>query len=474
MVFDWYYVVAFLVGGLLAGIAAYLFSNAKFSQAITGKTSENQALAERLRIREERIGELQNELVTNEAVIQQLRQKEIELRETVKRLETLLESQKATIEEQAAWFKQAGANLADTFKALSAESLKSNNQSFIELAVQTLQRFQERAQGELQRKEQAIEELVKPLKEALDNVNIKIQEVEKERTSSYASLKEQVSMLIDTQKELRSETGNLVKALRTPTVRGRWGEIQLKRVVELAGMVEYCDFLQQVTIQQEDGAIRPDMIVRLPNNKNIVIDSKAPIEAYLDALTATGQKEAEEKMHEHAKQVRRHLTELGSKRYWESISPTPEFVVLFLPGETFFSAALQYDPGLIEYGVDRNVILATPTTLIALLRAVSYGWQTETIAKNAELVKNLGTELYDRMIVLAGHFEDLRKSLERSVSSYNKVIASFEGRALVTARRFKELGVGKEEIKTLEPIELVPRPMIGYKSQVESAAGEEE
>jgi DNA recombination protein RmuC len=377
-------------------------------------------------------------------------------------LETRLSEERKATEEKLALMKQAEAALSDAFKALSAEALKSNNQAFIELAKTTLEKFQESAKTDLEARQKAVNDLVSPLRESLEKVDGKLGDIEKSRVAAYSALNEQLKGLVETHLPmLRNETANLIKALRQPTVRGRWGEIQLKRVVEMAGMVDHCDFIEQESRTTEDGRLRPDLIVRLPGGKRMVVDAKAPLTAYLSAVEAVDEAAQRAHLADHARQVRDHMVALGRKAYWEQFDPTPEFVVLFLPGEMFFSAALQEDPGLIEFGVNERVIPATPTTLIALLRAVAYGWRQEALAKNAQEVADLGRQLYERIAVLAGHWAEVGGRLDKAVEAYNKSVVTLESRVLVSARRLRELKAAPEgaEIEAIEPIERAPRAL---------------
>ena len=375
-------------------------------------------------------------------------------------LQTRLEEERKANQEKLTLLNNAEIKLADAFKALSADALRSNNQSFLDLAKQNLESFQQNAKGELERRQSAIGDLIKPLKESLEKVDGKIGELEKNRVGAYSELREQVKALAQSHLQLQSETGNLVKALRAPHVRGRWGEIQLRRVVELAGMLQYCDFAEQETVTTEDIRIRPDMIVRLPGNRTIVVDSKVPFDAFYESISTTDEEIRAARLKDHARLVRTHITSLSRKSYWETVQPTPEFVLLFLPGETFYSAALENDPKLIEDGVSQGVIIATPTTLIALLKAVSYGWRQEQMAENAHEVSNLAKSLYDRLRVFTNHFDDIGRNLDRALDAYNKGVRSLETRVLVAARRFKERGaIAGEEIETLEPIDKAARPL---------------
>ena len=350
--------------------------------------------------------------------------------------------------------------LADTFKALASDALRGNNETFIGQATQVFKTVKTEAEGDLAQRQQAIEGLIKPLNEALQRYETQIANMERARQSAYGGLDQHLKMLAQAHERLQQETGNLVKALRAPQVRGQWGEITLKRVAELAGMVEHCDFREQETVQGETGRLRPDMIIQLPAGRQIVVDAKTVLAAYLEAVEAQDDEVRRERLRQHATQVRARMDQLSAKAYWSQFAQAPEFVVLFLPGEQFLGAALEYDRTLIEEGFAKKVVIATPTTLIALLRAVAYGWRQEQLAENAQAISALGKDLFERMAVLAEYLSDVGASLNKSVTAYNKAVGSLEARVLPSARRFKDLGIGSEkDIPKLESLEQAPRPV---------------
>ena len=456
-------IALFLTGALIGAVVCWLISrtkiNSEYDRARRESDTERATILERLSGKELQIEELKETLDRECLHSTQLRNDNAQAIAQISAVQTRLEEERKANREKLALIDEAQRKLADAFKALSADALQSNNQQFLALAKSTLETFQETAKGDLAKRTQAIDELVKPLKESLEKVDGKIGELEKTRAGAYAELREQVKALASSQSQLQAETGNLVKALRAPHVRGRWGEIQLRRVVELAGMLQYCDFIEQETVNTEESRVRPDLIVRLPGNRTIVVDSKVPFDAFYESISTSDDEIRANKLKEHARLVRAHITSLSRKSYWDAVQPTPEFVLLFLPGETFYSAALEQDPKLIEDGVTEKVLIATPTTLIALLKAVSYGWRQEQMATNAEEVSNLAKTLYDRLRVFTNHFDDIGRNLDRALDSYNKGVRSLEARVLVTARKFKERGaIAGEEVETLEPIDKAALP----------------
>ncbi len=386
-------------------------------------------------------------------------------KESMRRTELAMElkQERSVVNEKIKLLAEAEDKLSNTFKALSADVLAHSNKSFLQLAHSTLEKFQEKAKADLANREKSISSLVNPVKEALQGVQGKLQELEKVRVGAYEVLKHQVNDMILSQKELRLETANLVKALRAPAVRGRWGEMQLRRVVEITGLSAHCDFVEQASIKSEENRWRPDMIVNLPGGKSIVIDAKAPLAAYLEALEATDESSRNKHLQAHARQVRKHINVLSSRAYWDKLpaNSTPEFVVLFLPGETFFSAALEADPSLIELGVEKKVILTTPSTLIALLHAVAYGWRQENLTANAKEISALGREIYKRLSDMGNHMSKLGRDLGTAVKSYNNTVGSLERRVLPSARKFKELETtsSRDEIADLPQIDTTTREL---------------
>ena len=384
-------------------------------------------------------------------------------------LELQVKTQDALQNERDAAFEAANSRLVQAFSDISSQSLKSNNESFLQLAEQKLNLHNEKAKSDLTEREKAVEALVKPIRDALESSQRQIAALEQSRSEAYGSIKSQLEAMQISQKSLKQETQNLVNALRRPEVRGRWGEITLRRLVELAGMVEHCDFQEQVHTVKEGQIIRPDMIVRMPDQRELVVDVKTPLDAYLEAAEAENDEKRKAGLVRHAKNVRAHIRMLASKTYWDQFDESPEFVILFIPGDQFLSAALNEEPDLIEYALSKQIILATPTSFVALLKAVAYGWRQVALAENAKDIRKLAEDLYGRLGTFVGHMNRVGKQLASSVEHYNKAVGSLERSVLPGARKFTELGVHEtKEIEKLETLDPVPRTMI------ESSADEDE
>jgi DNA recombination protein RmuC len=384
------------------------------------------------------------------------------LREDNVRLASQLEAQREVLEEKTRTFEQARQQFESTFKSLASDVLKSSSSEFLKLAETNFKVLHNQASGQLEQREKAVESMVKPIREALDKTDQHIRRMEKDREAAFGSLTQHLKFMAQAQEQLQGETRNLVKALRRPEVRGQWGEMTLKRLAELAGMVEHCDFDQQRSVTTDSGKQRPDMVVRMPGGREIIVDAKAPMDAYLGAVEAQDDTTRAGEIQRHARNVRDRVRELSSKGYWQQFPQSPDFVVLFIPGDQFLSAALEIDPKLLEDAMADKVVLATPSSLVALLRAIAYGWRQEALAENAEHIRTVGEELYERLSTFADHLGKLGSHLTRSVESYNKAVGSFDGRVLPGARKFREMGIRrKKDLPEPEPVDRLPRPVQG-------------
>lgn len=384
----------------------------------------------------------------------------IRLREENVRLNTRMEIQQVSMQEKLHILEDARQQLETSFRSLAGDALKSNSNEFLHLAETRFNTLRAHASGELAKREKAVESLVLPIHEVLKKTDQQIQQMEKERQQAFGSLNRHLEFMALAQDQLHNETRKLVKALRRPEVRGQWGELTLKRLAELAGMVEHCDFYQQETVTTDQGKQRPDMIVRMPGDREIIVDAKAPMDAYLEAVEATDDSQRNRQLQRHARNLRARTRELANKNYWQNLRNSPDFVILFVPGDQLLSAALEYDPGLLEDALAAKVILSTPSSLVALLRAVAYGWRQEALSKNAERILDVGQDLYERLCTFAEHLEKLGSSLGRSVDSYNCAVGSFDSRVLPGVKKFTEMGIqGKKEVPEPDPVEVLPRPV---------------
>jgi DNA recombination protein RmuC len=444
------------VGLALGGAVVWLLVRNKAALAAERSRAESQAQIVMLQERQ------QASLATADDLRRQLEERQRELRAIQDdlqdarsdkvQLETTLQQERRQIAEKLELLENLRVKMSDTFKALAADSLKDNSESFLKLATGSFEKLRSQATGDLEKRQQAIDEIIKPVREALKEVDKKIGDVEKSRIQAYTQLSTEVRSLADTHRELRQQTGSLVQALRRSEIRGRWGEIQLRRVVELAGMTNHCDFYEQQHIESDGQGFRPDLIVRLPGEKSVVVDSKLPLAAYLEAVECDDDGDRGEQLVRHARHLRDHISSLSGKKYQQRFTPSPEFVVLFIPIEACLSAALVHDPQLLEFGAQSDVIVATPTTLISLLRAVHCGWRQEQLAENARHISDLGRELYGRLATMGQHLRGIGEKLDGATKSYNEAIGSLESRVLVTARKFEDLGVAPSKKELAEPL----------------------
>jgi DNA recombination protein RmuC len=452
---------------MITGLIVGLLAGAGLGVVVGLLVRSNQVTA--ARTAEARLGDAldRNQALTAEVqgVHAQLAERHLQvtsLEAAVARLGAELDHERHAAEQRAAAFEETRAQLTGEFARLSTLALQQNNEQFLQLADTKLNETRQAADSELAKRQQAIEQLLKPIGEQLGKYEVGMQRLEVERQRAYTGLTEQMKYLSTSHDQLQKETRNLVTALRSPQTRGRWGELQLRRVVEMAGMLEHCDFDEQVTSDADGGRLRPDMVVHLPGGKNVVVDAKVPMQAFLDASEADDETVRRGHLASHGRQMKAHVDALSKKEYWKRVDPSPEFVVAFIPGDPLLTAALEHEPGLMEYAVANHVLLATPTSLIALLRAVAYGWQQDALAENAREVQLLGAELYQRLSLLGDHFAGVGKGLNSAVSAYNKAVGSLEGRVLVTARRFVEMGVvgaGEKELTNPPPVDATTRAL---------------
>ena len=452
-----------IVVGAFAIFYARSQHQAGFERGVASTVADRTQLTERLNAREQEIARLADAL-TNATLEVQTRDAEIRTLDIANaQLSEQLEAERKTSAEKLALLNEAQAALKNSFEALSGQALQANNKMFLDLAQQTLGTHQQAAKGDLEKRQQAIAELVSPVKQSLDRLDGRINEVEKAREGAYGSLMNAVGTL-------QRDAGNLVKALRQPVARGQWGEMQLRNAVEAAGMLAHCDFHEQVTVTSEEGRLRPDLVVRLPGGGSVVVDAKVPLLSFLDAAEAEDDETCRRHLADHARQLREHVTRLGRKGYHEQFDNSPEIVVMFVPTESQYAAALQHDGALIQYAASQGVVLATPSTLIALLRTCALGWRQEALARNAREISELGRQLYDRIALIADHWTKMGRHLTGAVEAYNSAVGSMENRLLVSARRFRDLDVAPEGKPILDLAQVEVRPRLVQAPEMEGEA----
>jgi DNA recombination protein RmuC len=447
----WWLLASTLIGGGIAWALSSLLYQSHRLEAL-------QTIKIQLAASKAHVEDLRNQLTALHRDYDDLR-KEFRLMEVAKvSAETKLTDTQQHIESQRAMLDEAKLTLSDTFRSLASEALAGNNTGFLALAEEKFKALKDETALELNHRQNSLEALLSPLSESLRTYQQETKALEDKRLREFSSVSEQLKHLATAQSMLQTETSKLVNALRSPQVRGRWGEIALRKTAELAGMSAYCDYVEQESVETETGRLRPDMIVKLPAGREVVVDSKVPLSAFLESLEANTDESRETAMKRHAKQVKAHIRQLASKEYWDQFPAAPEFVVLFIPNDSFLAAAAEQDPSLIESALTQKVVIATPTTFIALLRAIAYGWRQEQIAEGAQRISTLGQELAERMGTMAEHFSKVGQTLGRAVESYNATVASLENRILPSARKFKQFGVNpRKDIPDLQPVEQSPR-----------------
>ena len=448
-------IILLIVGIVLGGLSMYLAFRGRVESARRNAISETganvQGMQENIRLKDADIVNL-NQRITS------ANKDRDDLISANSGLAAQLNAEKDRVREQIELLDKAQVKMGETFKSLSSDALAQNNQSFLILAEENLKKFQEGAKTDLEARQKSIETLLQPVSKSLAELDVEIKKGEEQRIKNSSDLQAGITRLTENDVRLQAETSKLVNALKTPGVRGRWGELQLRRVAELAGMVDHCDFFEQESADSEEGKKRPDMLISLPGDRTIIVDSKAPVLAYLEALEATDDEGRRECLDRHAKHIRKHIDQLSAKAYWENFKGVPEFVVLFVPGEVFFSAAVESDPLLIEYGISQKIVLASPTTLIALLLAVAHGWREQHIAEHAEEISEIGKELYDRISKFREQYAKVGKQLASAVDAFNGSLGSMDSRVLVSARKLKQLNVtSAEPIESVDQIEKIPR-----------------